>query len=66
MKAKSKNDIGLIMSSVLNVFFLIGLSFISRTENIYLVMLYISLMIINAIYLIISSGIVLGRRRKKE
>ena len=66
LKAKSKINVGLIMSSLLNIFFLVGFNSISQTENFYLAMLYISLMIINGIYLIISSGIVVARRRKKN
>lgn len=54
------------MSSLLNIFFLVGFNSISQTENFYLAMFYFSLMIINGIYLIISSGIVVARRRKKN
>ena len=66
LKAKSKINVGLIMSSLLNIFFLVGFNSISQTENFYLAMFYFSLMIINGIYLIISSGIVVARRRKKN
>ncbi|MFV8253330.1 hypothetical protein ACNNLS_09925 [Aerococcus viridans] len=66
MRAKSKNSIGLIMSSLLNIFFLVGFNSISQTENFYLAMFYFSVMIINGIYLIISSGRVVARRRKKN
>ena len=43
-----------------------NLGSISQTENFYLAMFYLSLMIINGIYLIISSGRVVARRRKNN
>ncbi|EWW97495.1 hypothetical protein [Staphylococcus aureus] len=52
-------DKGYVIATILNVFFLLGLIFISHFENLYILILYILilyviLMGINAIYLVVK------------
>ncbi|EHT59471.1 membrane protein, partial [Staphylococcus aureus M0678] len=42
-------DKGYVIATILNVFFLLGLIFISHFENLYILILYVILMGINAI-----------------
>ncbi|HCG2642076.1 TPA: hypothetical protein NJQ81_002571 [Staphylococcus aureus] len=51
-------DKGYVIATILNVFFLLGLIFISHLENLYILILYVILMGINAIYLVVvNSGL---------
>lgn len=47
-------DKGYVIATILNVFFLLGLIFISHLENLYVLILYVILMGINAIYLVVK------------
>ncbi len=47
-------DKGYVIATILNVFFLLGLIFISHFENLYILILYVILMGINAIYLVVK------------
>ncbi|CAC7168630.1 membrane protein [Staphylococcus aureus] len=49
-------DKGYFISTILNVFFLLGLTFISSLENLYILIPYAILMLINAIYLVVKVG----------
>lgn len=49
-------DKGYFIATILNVFFLLGLTFISRLENLYILIPYTILMVINAIYLVVKVG----------
>ncbi len=49
-------DKGCFIAAILNVFFLLGLSLISRLENLYILIPYVILMGINAIYLVVKVG----------
>ncbi|PNZ56832.1 hypothetical protein CD110_13115 [Staphylococcus casei] len=48
-------DKGYIIATILNIFFLIGLVFISGSENLYIFIPYVILMGINAVYLFIKA-----------
>ncbi|EWK39169.1 membrane protein, partial [Staphylococcus aureus T20142] len=43
-----------VIATILNVFFLLGLIFISHLENLYILIPYVILMGINAIYLVVK------------
>ncbi|EHS15613.1 hypothetical protein [Staphylococcus aureus] len=47
-------DKGYVIATILNVFFLLGLIFISHFVNLYILILYVILMGINAIYLVVK------------
>ena len=49
-------DKGYFIATILNVFFLLGLTFISSLENLYILIPYAILMLINAIYLVVKAG----------
>ena len=49
-------DKGYFITTILNVFFLLGLTFISRLENLYILIPYAILMVINVIYLVVKAG----------
>ncbi|TRW80380.1 hypothetical protein FNK43_09055 (plasmid) [Staphylococcus agnetis] len=49
-------DKGCFIAAILNVFFLLGLSLVSRLENLYILIPYVILMGINAIYLVVKVG----------
>lgn len=49
-------DKGYFITTILNVFFLLGLTFISRLENLYILIPYAILMVINVIYLVVKVG----------
>ncbi|TYD31710.1 hypothetical protein CEK63_20770 [Xanthomonas sontii] len=49
-------DKGYFIATILNVFFLLGLTFISSLENLYILIPYAILMLINAIYLVVTVG----------
>lgn len=49
-------DKGYFISSILNIFFLLGLIFISRLENLYILIPYAILMGINAVYLVVKTA----------
>ena len=48
-------DKGYVIATILNVFFLIGLTFISGLENLYILIPYVILMGINAVYLVVKA-----------
>ncbi|HHW6209250.1 TPA: hypothetical protein ACU2RO_002842 [Staphylococcus aureus] len=47
-------DKGYVIATILNVFFLLGLIFISHLENLCILIPYVILMGINAIYLVVK------------
>ncbi len=47
-------DEGYVIATILNVFFLLGLIFIYHLENLYILIPYVILMGINAIYLVVK------------
>ncbi|RIP35722.1 hypothetical protein BUZ14_03480 [Staphylococcus gallinarum] len=49
-------DKGYFIASILNIFFLIGLLFISRLENLYIFIPYVTLMGVNAVYLVVKTS----------
>lgn len=55
MNKKKELDIAFIMSNVLNVLFLVGLIFLVQSENLYILIAYIILGFINAVYLTVRS-----------
>ena len=55
MKKKGELDITFIMSTVLNILFLAGLTFLVRSENLYILIPYTTLIFINAIYLVVKA-----------
>ncbi|WP_283589542.1 hypothetical protein [Staphylococcus nepalensis] len=48
-------DKGYVIATILNVFFLLGLTFISVLENLYILIPYAILMGINAVYLVVKA-----------
>ncbi|OEL08321.1 hypothetical protein [Staphylococcus equorum] len=56
MEIKGELDKGYFISTLLNVFFLLGLTFIFQIENLFLLVTYVVVMMINAIYLVVKSG----------
>ncbi|MBE7304044.1 hypothetical protein [Staphylococcus epidermidis] len=55
MKKNDELDQGFIISTVLNVFFMLGLIFIMRLENLFILIPYVLIMMVNAIYLVTKS-----------
>lgn len=53
MNKKNELDIAFIMSTVLNVLFLVGLTFLVQLENLYILIPYTILGFINAVYLLL-------------
>ncbi|WP_426462303.1 hypothetical protein [Staphylococcus equorum] len=52
MNIKSDLDEGFFVATLLNVFFLLGLIFIMKTENLFILIPYAIIMCINASYLV--------------
>lgn len=48
-------DKGYVIATILNIFFLIGLIFISGLENLYILIPYAILMGVNAVYLFVKA-----------
>ncbi|MCD8820777.1 hypothetical protein BUZ15_07490 [Staphylococcus gallinarum] len=46
---------GYFISTILNVFFLLGLIFIIHLDNLFILVPYAILMVVNAIYLVVKS-----------
>lgn len=55
MKKNDELDQGFIIPTVLNVFFMLGLIFIMRLENLFILIPYVLIMMVNAIYLVTKS-----------
>ncbi|WP_420801885.1 hypothetical protein [Staphylococcus edaphicus] len=55
LKNNDELDQGFIISTVLNVFFMLGLIFIMRLDNLFILILYVLIIGINAIYLVTKS-----------
>ncbi|EJE05107.1 hypothetical protein WL552_05205 [Staphylococcus epidermidis] len=55
MKKNDELDQGFIISTALNVFFMLGLIFIMRLENLFILIPYVLIMMVNAIYLVTKS-----------
>lgn len=55
LNIKPELDNGYFIATILNVFFLLGLIFIMRFENLFILVPYTILMGINAIYLVVKS-----------
>ena len=55
MKKKGELDITFIMSTVLNILFLAGLTFLVQSENLYILIPYTILTFINAVYLVVKA-----------
>ena len=55
MSKKNEFDMTFIMSSVLNILFLAGLTFIVQLENLYILIPYTILTFINAVYLVVKA-----------
>lgn len=55
LKKNDELDQGFIISTVLNVFFMLGLIFIMRLENLFILIPYVLIMMVNAIYLVTKS-----------
>ncbi|PKI12167.1 hypothetical protein [Staphylococcus shinii] len=62
MKINDKLDKGYFISTYLNVFFLLGLFFITQSENLFILIPYVLLMGINAVYLVVKSTKVRNNR----
>ncbi|MDU9418037.1 hypothetical protein RCL10_05765 [Staphylococcus lloydii] len=55
MTIKPELDKGYFISTLLNVFFLFGLIFIMKTENLFILIPYTIIIMINAMYLVIKA-----------
>ncbi|PTI37727.1 hypothetical protein BU056_12180 [Staphylococcus succinus] len=55
MKDNNTKDMGFLISTILNVFLLVGLIFIYQFDNLTLTIIYTILMGINAIYLLVKT-----------
>ncbi|MGW7925065.1 hypothetical protein [Staphylococcus xylosus] len=55
LKNNDELDRGFIISTMLNVFFMLGLIFIMRLDNLYILIPYVLIIGINAIYLVVKS-----------
>lgn len=55
MKDNNTKDMGFLISTILNVFLLVGLIFIYQFDNLTLTIIYTVVMGINAIYLLVKS-----------
>jgi hypothetical protein len=55
LKKKGELDITFIMSTVLNILFLAGLTFLVQSENLYILIPYTILIFINAVYLVVKA-----------
>ncbi|PKE09600.1 hypothetical protein CW685_11960 [Macrococcoides caseolyticum] len=55
MNKKNELDTAFIMSTILNVLFLVGLTFVVQSENLYILISYTILGIINAVYLTVRA-----------
>ncbi|MCI2848386.1 hypothetical protein [Staphylococcus hominis] len=55
MNEKEELDITFIMSTILNILFLVGLTFLVQLENIYILIPYTILIFINAVYLVVRA-----------
>lgn len=55
MNKKNELDITFIMSAILNILFLAGLTFLVQSENLYILIPYTILTFINAVYLVVRA-----------
>lgn len=55
LNKKDELDIPFIMSTVLNILFLVGLTFLVQLENLYILIPYTILIFINAVYLVVRA-----------
>ncbi|OFQ09542.1 hypothetical protein HMPREF2953_10235 [Staphylococcus sp. HMSC072E01] len=55
MNKKDELDITFIMSTILNILFLVGLTFLVQLENLYILIPYTILIFINAVYLVVRA-----------
>ncbi|MGW7797391.1 hypothetical protein ACWEYC_04810 [Staphylococcus xylosus] len=55
LKNNDELDRGFIISTMLNVFFMLGLIFIMRLDNLFILIPYVLIIGINAIYLVVKS-----------
>ncbi|MDS3898928.1 hypothetical protein [Staphylococcus hominis] len=55
MNEKDELDITFIMSTILNILFLVGLTFLVQLENLYILIPYTILIFINAVYLVVRA-----------
>lgn len=55
MKNNDELDQGFILSTVLNVFLMLGLIFIMRLDNLFILIPYVLIIAANAIYLVVKS-----------
>lgn len=55
LNEKDKLDITFIMSTILNILFLVGLTFLVQLENLYILIPYTILIFINAVYLVVRA-----------
>lgn len=55
LNKKDELDIPFIMSTVLNILFLVGLTFLVQLENLYVLIPYTILIFINAVYLVVRA-----------
>ena len=53
LNEKGELDITFIMSTILNILFLVGLTFLIQLENLYILIPYTILTFINAVYLVV-------------
>ncbi|MDW4404515.1 hypothetical protein QI045_13565 [Staphylococcus saprophyticus] len=49
-------DKGYFIATILNIFFLIGLFFINSWENLYIIIPYVIVMGLNAVYLVVKAA----------
>ena len=55
LNEKDELDITFIMSTILNILFLVGLTFLVQLENLYILIPYTILIFINAVYLVVRA-----------
>lgn len=52
LKKNNELDQRFIIATTLNVFFMVGLTLIAKTENLFILIPYVIIMFINAVYLV--------------
>ncbi|MFH4918424.1 MULTISPECIES: hypothetical protein [Staphylococcus] len=63
MKKNDELDQGFIIATMLNVFLMLGLIFIMHLENLFILIPYVLIVMVNAIYLVTKSMKIRNKRR---
>lgn len=62
LKKNDELDQGFIIATMLNVFLMLGLIFIMRLENLFILITYVLIVMVNAIYLVTKSMKIRNKR----